>query len=115
MPLFSCLLATSGAAIGALYSFLEQAPMRYFSPEDSKLMSDNIDAVLAVPDNDVPQAWHNDTTGNHGSAMSTRSFRHQNMNCRRLRIDNHASGVDARITADLCDVDGVWKVLRLPE
>jgi hypothetical protein len=37
------------------------------------------------------------------------------MACRRVRVTNHARGIDDTATADMCQVDGAWKVLRLPE
>ena len=114
-PLLCCLFVPGGAAVGAVYSFLDQTPMRYFTAEDSRLMSENIDAVLANPADNVSLGWRNDKTSSNGEAVSLRSFEHQGMSCRRLRIDNHANGADARTTADLCDVDGIWKVLRLPK
>lgn len=115
VPLLLCLLGLSSAAMGAVYGFLDQAPMRYFSAEDMAMMSANIDAVLADPNDDQEQSWSNDKTGNRGSAVSLRTFEENGMHCRRLRIDNHSQGNDERGTADLCQVDGRWKVLRLPE
>ena len=115
MPLLACLLGLCGTAMGATYGFLDQAPMRYFSAEDIAMMSANIDAVLAAPDDNQQQTWRNDKTGNHGSAVSLRTFEEKGMQCRRVRIDNHAKGTDERSTADLCQVDGTWKVLRFPE
>ncbi|MGB5733934.1 MAG: RT0821/Lpp0805 family surface protein [Thiohalocapsa sp.] len=114
MPLLACLFGLSGSAMGAVYGFLDQAPMRYFSAEDMAMMSAAMDTVLAAPDDNQGQTWRNDKTGHHGSVVSLRTFEQQGMRCRRLRIDNHAEGNDERSTADLCQVDGVWKVLRLP-
>ena len=111
----ACLLGLSGTVMGAVYGFLDQAPMRYFSAEDIAMMSANIDAVLAAPDDNQDRTWRNEKTGNFGSAVSLRTFEANGMHCRRLRIDNHAQGNDDRSTADLCQVDGTWKVLRLPE
>jgi len=113
--LLCCLFVSAGAAVGAVYSFLDQAPMRYFNAEDTRLMSENIDAVLANPADNVSLGWRNNSTSSNGEAVSVRSFEHQGMRCRRLHIDNHANGADARTTADMCDVEGVWKVLRLPK
>ena len=115
MALLTCSLGLSGAAMGAVYGFLDQAPMRYFNAEDMAMMSANIDAVLADPDDNQEQTWSNEKTGNRGSAVSLRTFEDKGMHCRRLRIDNHSRGNDERSTADLCQVDGHWKVLRLPE
>ena len=115
IPLLACLLVLSGTAMAATYGFLDQAPMRYFSAEDIAMMSANIDNVLADPDDNQEQTWSNDQTGNRGSAVSLRTFEEKGMQCRRVLIDNHAKGTDDRSTADMCQVDGTWKVLRLPE
>ncbi len=109
----SLLFVHSDSAFCAVYGFLEQAPMRYFNAEDSARMSANIEAVLADPTDNRSRSWHNDATGNRGSAEALRSFEHQEMKCRRLRVDNRAKGIEEQTTAELCQVEGVWKVLRM--
>mgnify|MGYP001813418185 CR=1 FL=1 len=111
--LAAALLAPAAGA--SVYGFLDQGAIRYFRGDDARLMSENLDAVLADPADDAPREWRNPNTGSHGRAVVLRTFEHQGMRCRRVRVTSHARGVDGMSTADMCDVDGTWKVLRLPE
>jgi surface antigen len=109
-----CVLIPALAA-ASVYGFLDQGAIRYFRGDDARLMSENLDAVLANPADKVPRDWRNPATGSHGQAEALRTFEHDGMHCRRVRVTNHARGVDGMSTADMCEVDGTWKVLRLPE
>lgn len=109
-----CLLFPTLAA-ASIYGFLDQGAIRYFRGDDARLMSENLDAVLADPAEKVPREWRNPATGSHGRAEALSTFEHDGMHCRRVRITNHARGVDDVSIADMCEVNGTWKVLRLPE
>jgi hypothetical protein len=110
------LAALLPAAVGAsVYGFLDQGAIRYFRGDDTRMMSENLDAVLSEPADKSPREWRNPKTGSHGRAEVLHSFEHEGMQCRRVRVSNHARGVDGMSTADMCEVDGAWKVLRLPE
>lgn len=116
LALLAALALLPAAPAGAsVYGFLDQGAIRYFRGDDAELMSRNLDAVLADPVDDAQQSWRNPATGSHGRAVVLETFEHEGMPCRRLRISNHAQGVDDVSTADMCNVDGTWKVLRLPE
>jgi surface antigen len=99
----------------SVYGFLDQGAIRYFRGDDATLMSQNLDAVLADTADAGPRQWRNPETGSHGNAEVVKTFEHDGMRCRRVRVHNHARGVDDVSTADMCEVDGSWKVLRLPE
>jgi surface antigen len=115
-PPAAALLLTLAAGAGAsMYGFLDQGAIRYFRGDDAKLMAANLDAVLADPAHRPGRDWRNPQTGSHGSAVVLESFEHDGMQCRRVRVSNHARGVDDLTTADMCKLDGAWKVLRLPE
>ncbi len=102
--------------VGAqVFGFLDQDAVRYFRGDDTRLMSDNLTAVLDEPDDDASGDWRNPETGSYGRAVVEKAFEHQGMSCRRARISYHAGGVDDTSVADLCKVEGAWKVLRLPE
>jgi hypothetical protein len=107
------LLAAVGATASS-YSFLDQGAIRYFRGDDAALMSANLNAVLAAPEHEPAQDWENPATGSRGRAEVLTRFAHEGMPCRRVRITNHARGIDTVTIADMCDVDGSWKVLRLP-
>lgn len=113
--LFAAMLLIPALASASVYGFLDQGAMRYFRGEDAALMSAAMDAALADTADDQPQTWRNDATGSHGSVTVLRSFTDHGRDCRRLEISNHAGGTDGRAVADMCHVDGVWKVLRMPE
>ena len=102
-------------AQAAVYGFLQQGAVRYFRGEDAELMMQNLEAALSAPTDDAPHEWRNPATGSHGRAEVLKRFEHDGMACRRVRVTNHARGIDDTATADMCQVDGAWKVLRLPE
>jgi surface antigen len=107
------LLATGAAA--AVYGFLDQGAVRYFRGKDAELMAQNLDATLADPAENATHEWRNGATGSHGRAVAIKSFEHDGLACRRVRVTNHAHGIDDTATADMCKVNDTWKVLRLPE
>ncbi len=111
--LSTALLATAAGA--SVYGFLDQGAVRYFRGDDAELMMQNLNATLADPADGATQAWRNSATGSHGRAGVLKRFEHDGMDCRRVRVTNHARGIDDTATADMCNVDGTWKVLRLPE
>lgn len=113
--LLASLLLIPLIAEASVYGFLDQGAMRYFRGDDAALMSAAIDAALAEPADNKAQTWRNDATGSHGSATVVRSFEDGGRACRRIEINNHAGGADGRAVADMCRIDGVWKVLRMPE
>jgi surface antigen len=111
---FLLLLLVCNGAAASSYSFLDQGAIRYFRGEDAALMSANLNAVLAAPEGAPARDWQNPETGSQGRAEVLMRFEHEGLSCRRVRITNHARGTDTVTTADMCDVDGSWKVLRLP-
>ena len=113
--LLGALTLLSALAHASVYGFLDQGAMRYFEGEDAALMSAAIDAALAAPTDSEARSWRNDATGSHGSVTVLRTFSDHGRNCRRIEIQNHAGGTDGRAVADMCQIDGVWKVLRMPE
>jgi surface antigen len=123
-PHQSRLMATSVLALSvlvsmgadaAIYGFLDQGAVRYFRGDDARLMSANLDTVLAAPELNRRSEWRNPKTGSHGSAVAERGFNHDGMQCRRVRLVNHAGGIDGTTVADMCKLEESWKVLRLPE
>ncbi len=114
VPMLPMLALWAGAASASTYGFLDQGAMRYFSAEDTRLMSGTLNAVLTDPADRQPHEWRNDETGSRGSVIATATFTTDGLTCRRITIQNHARGIDGRSIADMCDVGGVWKVLRMP-
>lgn len=112
---FCALLCLAGNGQAVNFDFLDQGPIRYFNAEDMRQMSATIDAVLTAPASDAPRTWRNDNTGSHGSVRLVTSFEKHGRPCRRIEVSNHARTADERSVVDMCDVDGVWKVLGLPK
>jgi surface antigen len=97
------------------YRFLDQAPAHHFNEQDNALVTGAIDAVLADNTEGAARTWQNDATGSSGSVTAMGRFEDQGRDCRRLRMLNRARGEEATSTYDLCRIDGVWKLLRMPE
>ena len=94
--------------------FLDQSPARYFNAEDNAMMTEAVDAVLADDAKGAARTWQNDATGASGSVTAAGRFEDEGRECRRLRLSNRARGEEATSTYDLCRIEGVWKVLRMP-
>lgn len=94
--------------------FLDQSPARYFNAEDNAMMTEAVDAVLADDAEGATRTWQNDATGASGNVTALDRFEDDGRECRRLRLSNRARGEEATSTYDLCRIEGVWKVLRMP-
>lgn len=111
--------AAAGApfAVQALdLTFLDQAPIRFFNDEDTKLMSDTTDKALDEAKDGEEVRWSNDQTGSSGTITPVRSFTRQGKDCRRLRVVNLASKAtrgSATSNVDFCKVEGTWKILTI--
>lgn len=99
----------------SVYGFLDQGAMRYFTPADLEQMSATIDQVLAAPEARETLTWKSTKTDAHGQVRPGKSFEAQGMSCRRIEITNSASGREDRSVIDMCNHEGVWKVLRMPQ
>jgi surface antigen len=99
----------------SVYGFLDQGAMRYFSPAELEQMSATIDKALANPKASETLTWKSPKTDAHGSVRPGKTFEAQGMPCRRLEITNFVKGREDRSVVDMCNQDGVWKVLRMPQ
>jgi hypothetical protein len=116
VPTIILTTALMSTGVGAqVFGFLDQGAVRYFRGDDTGLMSNNLTSVLDEPDDDASGDWRNAETGSYGRAVVEKAFEHQGMACRRVRITNHAGGIDDTSVVDMCKVEGAWKVLSLPE
>ncbi len=103
----------SPTALAINLGFLDQAPIRFFTQSDTELMTRTVDDVLDSAADGETRDWRNEETGNSGDVAAIRSFNHQDMSCRQVRISNQARGTTGNATYDICKVDGTWKVLRV--
>jgi surface antigen len=109
-------LVTLPAGLSAsVYGFLDQGAMRYFAPSDLEQMSATIDKVLAEPNASETLSWKSSESDAHGRVRPGKSFEAQGMQCRRIEITNFANGREDRSVIDMCNQEGVWKVLRMPQ
>ncbi len=113
--LLGALISLPGGLSASVYGFLEQGAMRYFSPAELEQMSATIDKVLANPSASETLSWKSAKTDARGSVRPGKSFEAQGMPCRRLEITNFVQGREDRSVVDMCNQDGVWKVLRMPQ
>jgi len=100
-------------ALAINLGFLDQAPIRFFTQSDTELMTRTVDDVLDSVADGETRDWRNEETGNSGEVAAIRSFNHQDMSCRQVRISNQARGTTGNATYDICKVDRTWKVLRI--
>ena len=115
------LLALSAAlapplARGMDLSFLGQAPLRFFSDQDLRLMGDAMDQALNDAEDGESISWSNEQTGNSGTIKPLRGFSHQGLDCRRVEIINRAKKAtrgDATSRVDYCKADETWRVLSV--
>jgi len=109
-------LASPTLVHGLDISFLDQAPLRFFSDADLKLLSESVDKALDNAKDGEAVAWTNEQTGSSGTVTATRSFTREGHNCRRLEIANKAAKAtrgSATSNLDFCKVDGTWKILTV--
>ncbi len=94
--------------------FLDQAPMRYFTKQDMDQFQATVDLALDETASGDSRQWTNDASGSSGTVKVANEFTEDGLSCRRLAITNRTKQAEARSVVDMCIVDGVWKVLRMP-
>lgn len=113
--LFGLAAAAPSLALALDLAFLNQAPIRYMSDADVKLMETAVTEVLDQAADGGRSDWQNEETGHSGSVTAVRSFSDNGMSCRTIQIDNRvpqATQGGGSSTHDLCKVGGEWKILR---
>jgi hypothetical protein len=109
--------ATTFPAYAFDYSFLNQAPIRFFSDADIQQQDAALQAVLNDPKADASRSWQDAKTGNGGEITSLYSYAKDGLECRRVRIVTHAKqarGGTAKSLVDMCKVGDTWKFLSAP-
>jgi hypothetical protein len=99
------------------YSFLNQAPIRFFSNADIQRQDAALQAVLNDPKSDASRSWRDERTGNGGDITALSSYTKDGMECRRVRIVSHARQArrgSATSLVDMCKVGDTWKFLSAP-
>lgn len=110
----AAMLSLNAQAVNPLW-FLDHSPVRNLSKQDLAIMTETVDAVLADARNGETRSWKNPETGASGDVQALKSFEHDGLSCRRIALINQAKGQEARSVYDLCEVDGAWKILAMPD
>jgi hypothetical protein len=109
--------ATAFPAYAFDYSFLNQAPIRYFSDTDIQKQDAALQAALNDPKSDASRSWQDEKTGTGGEVKSLYGYAKDGMECRRVRIVTHARQArrgTAASLVDMCKVGATWKFLNAP-
>lgn len=115
------LLVLLTSAVGSLYAidlgFLDQAPLRFLTDSDTRLLDETITDVLVNANDGESRSWKGENSANSGTVTAVRSFQKDARPCRRLEVVTLApKAAYGRGTSlvDICEIDGEWKILRLP-
>jgi surface antigen len=97
-------------AYGAGLLFLKDAPARFFSEEDWRLLKKGVRRTLEeVPDGET-SSWQNPATGSAGAMKPLKTYQDNGTKCRTLEIYNRAAGRTGQSVLDFCkQADGTWK------
>lgn len=92
--------------------FLKQSPISYFNDEDMRLLMETVTGVLDDKDAYAKKSWSNPASGNSGQVEGRGAFKTTaGVNCKRLRVTNHAKAIDGQATYTVCqDAEKGWAV-----
>jgi surface antigen len=87
--------------------FLSKSPVSYFNDEDIRLLKAAVTEVLDDSNVRATKNWSNPATGNSGKVEGRSAFKTaEGVECRRVRVTNHAKAVDGQGTYTVCKVPG---------
>lgn len=89
---------------------LRDAPSGKFTPQDFDMLWAAVDEVSRGKNIGAVKKWENTATGNGGAVKLLEVFTSTgNLDCRRLRINNHAKSLKGATTQVVCaSTDGKW-------
>lgn len=91
--------------------WLGDAPIRYFSDQDSEMMKAAVQEALSSNDDGIKLEWQNAETGHNGSVKPIDRKTVQGLDCRDAQIFNSAGGRTASSVYTFCQqADGEWKL-----
>jgi surface antigen len=104
-------LACGNAAAQSNLTFLKDSPVSRFNAEDMRLMQQAGKAVLDSTAAAVSREWSNPKSKHSGSVTLEQSFSFESRDCRRLRIENRAGGMQSNTLVPVCrNVQGRWAI-----
>ena len=106
-------LVTASSVAGAQnwVGLLKNTPAERFDEEDLRIFMDTGRKVLAEGKENETASWENPKTRARGDITLLRSFKHQALPCKEVRIRNEAQGRKNTSTLNLCQKDGRWRLL----
>lgn len=100
------ILAATPVRAGNL-EFLNKAPISFYNDEDIRLLKEAVTQVLTDKNVRATQNWSNPATGNYGKVEGRSAFKTaEGVECRRVRVTNHARAVDNQGTYTVCNIPG---------
>ncbi|HZF24839.1 MAG TPA: RT0821/Lpp0805 family surface protein [Steroidobacteraceae bacterium] len=100
------ILAMAAVQAGNL-EFLKQSPISYFNDEDVRLLKEAVTQVMDDKNVRATKEWSNPNTGNSGKVEGRSAFKTaEGVDCRRVRVTNHAKAVDGQSTYTVCKAPG---------
>src|SRR5262245_11020467 len=109
---FSVLMVSMTSAWAGNLEFLNKAPISFYNDEDIRMLKEAVTQVLEDKNVRATQDWSNPATGNHGKVEGRSAFKTaEGVDCRRVRVTNHAKAVDNQGTYTVCKVpDKDWVI-----
>ncbi len=92
--------------------FLKDAAVAEFSNEDYDLLLATLDSALNHNEDGASSKWDNPQTGHSGIITPLDSSVIKNMQCRKVKIINHAKNNHGQPVFTFCKVDNQWKILK---
>ncbi len=107
------LVLASSQAFATGVGWLGDAPIRYFSEEDTQLMKSMLQSALSDNADGIKSEWVNPETGHKGSITPVNSKKIQGRSCRDVEMFNSAGGRTADSKHTFCqNEDGDWKLVN---
>jgi surface antigen len=104
-------LACGSAAAQSNLTFMKDSPVSRFKPDDIRLMQEAGRAVLDSAEPAATREWLNPKTKHSGSVTLEQSFSFESRDCRRLRVDNRAGGMQSSTLVPVCrNAQGRWGI-----
>ena len=107
VPLTICLALP---ALGSNTTFLKDAPIQKFTPEDMTIFRKALDDILETGKDGDSSKWSNPTTKAFGDLQAIKSFERAGTPCRALKVRNSAKGLSASGNYNFCKLPatGEW-------
>lgn len=109
--LLALAFACGGAAAQSNLVFLKDSPLSRFNAEDLRLLQEAGKSVLDSDDASPTRTWRNDKTRHGGSVTLVQRFDFDGRDCRRVRVDSRAAGMQSTTLLSACrTAAGAWAI-----